>query len=1396
MSSLRRNNNSRSDLDPADQLVVDDLPLSDDNLSVSDHDNDDDDNADHDHDTEVAEKEDPLLLAIDDLEGRVVTALDDVKLHPGIRTSEQSIHEELTTLLRPVLEVAAHTAPSIARTYGGGGGGTVVDVSVEDVYERVLSDLLLPVLLEMAQSDTSPAKRSVALEFFRLLWKECSKAGSWLDETTSGLQAGPYGPGGTTSSNNTALSMTPMIQATLKRRRQKRLVREGEILRYWVQASIACLQPGVFSNEESEGAVASRGILAASASLRPSLTHIAQRIKDADDRGANRLYAPVMKMVEGVLKKLFLSSPSESVLSACIKFLEIVILSCSYAPQDATALRRRGQNITGNLFSLDDLPAGHPIITRESLESIAEYAFTTLRGMTLMGGQVKMDQDNLLSDMMLSSDGTLPATQVISILKPAALAYLECESVLPANNVLDLSNLNRSNIEFDFLLGQKSYILTINAMAALASNRPVFFKEAAISLARRTIDPPVWQQQDVLTLQRSAILAITQALKASCLTLLRNSLSVTTQVHDCLCETLKQLDMEAQATKALNMARQANALKTAGRAARNRANMYYEWEAAEESGRHTKRQRETDDALAQMRAAKAARGLGHGIQLPTNMADAVELVFLNLQHLPTKAPAKSGKEKERKIQMTLEVLVDAILSNGATLTQEEGRWFERDGGSAFVLDLDKADQKFSLGSQYEQILDQLHEDTSDEDVHKRRKLFYSQCEAAAAAASYRIFASSSTHRSKSLANIGNQINARLAFTLKRVIPIGLQRQTSLQLACECIKDVGKLLDEKRMKALEAFVETYPLAAANLIVSATPCEDGKELTVVDCSMALRILNEALLQSTTLLEKDDSLCLYDICLDLYVASVVVAGRMTNDKPNDNSKRKAAARATADLYRDFNKLPRLTKEALVLVGALCDIDDISKKAMEASRKTSHESVAASAAIHAAKVAAEKRATTALLVLRDAAFQRDEESTRNAAVSCAVAIASGRLPSVASVQENALKLVMNLLYTKNTVLAECVVDAANAELRYFAGLAVASFESIQKANEVSEKDEKQRSNPLLPQSPEEKQLMDSMKQVTMLIMALCVRQPEMIGVLFEACSADKANSFSKTVRLSMSTLSWAAAAKHGAAAIAMQVASMCGVKETAMLLSFLENLAPSAGKHGTEDDIAEACFKIQETKVNDNGEKDPRYIIPVVSVMKRHVLVERLHEFVAADDQIFLAALVRMCDRQQRNALLFRDEPDEENPSLRGMTFCEQLVYLHQLDFTAAEIPQKRYLAAIKLCLEDDSVFTDRVVMSSLEYMSGRFLTQAEGLPLAFMRTVILTCTKHESLQSWIANVLLTRLVEGKIYEDPRQWEGWMRCAHMLEKSDDPSANSVEAIDKLPADQLIQYQRKWAGK
>jgi symplekin len=301
-------------------------------------DQDDDNNEQADLDG----NEDPFILAVDDLEGRVITAINALKTHPGVlSTDARTIHDELATILRPVLEVAAHTAPSVARTYNRGPEG--VESGVEQAYERIISDLVLPVLLETAQSDPIPAKRGASLEFYRVLWKECHKTGSWIDTTTLGPNAGPYGAGGASSS----FANTPAVRAMLKRRQQKTLAREGEILRYWVESANACLVEGVFNAEESGVAAVSRGILAASGVLRPALAHISQRIRDADDRGAVKLFNPAMRMVGGVLKKLFLGT-NDTVRSSCIKFLEIVVLCCSHKPEDPNAaVRRRGPNVRG-----------------------------------------------------------------------------------------------------------------------------------------------------------------------------------------------------------------------------------------------------------------------------------------------------------------------------------------------------------------------------------------------------------------------------------------------------------------------------------------------------------------------------------------------------------------------------------------------------------------------------------------------------------------------------------------------------------------------------------------------------------------------------------------------------------------------------------------------------------------------------------------------------------------------------------------------------------------------------------------------------------------------------------------------------------------------------------------
>jgi symplekin len=1082
------------------------------------------------------------------------------------------------------------------------------------------------------------------------------------------------------------------------------------------------------------------------------------------------------------------------------------------------------------------------------LEEIGGYAFNTLRGLTLIGGQVKIDP-SLLPDMLSAMDesgyGNNPTGMILDLIKPAALTFLEIESAAMESQQRkdeaagaekdekdgdDKLDINWSTLELDFVLTQKSYSLSINAMSMLATNRPTFFEDSARALALRTMDLPTSRDGGADdTPHRNAMLdsalnkgsakAIQSQLKASCLTLLRNTLSVTAGGFEILRKALISAGMQIQADKALKVAKQQAELKKAGRAARNRAAIFYEWEAAPDE-RSSKRQKRTDDALAQMRSARAARGLGGGIQLPSSMTDACELVMLNIDNLPDQRPpgAAASSTDKRKGLTDLASLIDAVLSNGASLATEKGKWYNRDGGGAWTLEVDD-DAVMEEGSKevLRFALDPKAVEAAESIVSKGKvdtdeaTRYDGQRTEAASEAFGRLVLRSSAARSKSLADLGNQIAGRLAWTLRNVRPsadleaaTNLAKETIDSLKKECAEGHAEDPKAKEVSAIENISKDYPLVPCCLTLNMTAAaQTGEEptsaltsLSGVTPSLANRTLNEAYMQSFGAAESSVEPAtpdLYESALDLYVSSVVSTCNAANNAPNDAQQKRAATVAAASLPQQLAMLPALGPSSLELTSSLCDIAEITKKAAEASKKSSDKTLAASASIHAAKAAAEKRATQALFALRDAAYQRSSSSSRRSAVDCAVGIASGRLPASPAVEGNALKLVMNVLYVKSADIADCVVAAATEELERTANYAIENFDRIQKANEEAKEEDDAADtniNPLKPSSDVEKEAMDKMRKPVVLFMALCVRRPDIIKTLFEKGSREKADALAKTIAVNMSKLSKAAVTKHGAAKVALQVAEMVDASETSLFLSFLENLVQKSDKAPPKQDLIDACHAIQEKRVGDDGKKDMRYIIPVLSGMTRDDLNAKLPDFVAADDDVFKKAQRRMSERLMKHALVFRDDPGK-GEGLLGMTLCEQLVFLHQLDFAAVGLPQKRYLKSIEICLEEDKMFSDRVLMAALDYISGTFLTDRLKLPLAYMRTIILTCSKHESLHSWICHVLLPRLVEGKIYEDRRQWEGWMRCARMLENTGE-GVSSLSAIESLPEEQKIIYRSK----
>lgn len=132
-------------------------------------------------------------------------------------------------------------------------------------------------------------------------------------------------------------------------------------------------------------------------------------------------------------------------------------------------------------------------------------------------------------------------------MKPAALAFLEVDAERRSREDEDPdAKIERKGLEVIFQLSQKSYAITLNAVAIVATQRPPCFNEAAAALARRAMDPPKESSSGEVGLSKAFAKGVSSQLRASCLTLLRNSLSVTSNSFEILLRALKSVGMSVQ----------------------------------------------------------------------------------------------------------------------------------------------------------------------------------------------------------------------------------------------------------------------------------------------------------------------------------------------------------------------------------------------------------------------------------------------------------------------------------------------------------------------------------------------------------------------------------------------------------------------------------------------------------------------------------------------------------------------------------------------------------------------------------------------------------------------------------------------------------------------------------
>ena len=104
-----------------------------------------------------------------------------------------------------------------------------------------------------------------------------------------------------------------------------------------------------------------------------------------------------------------------------------------------------------------------------------------------------------------------------------------------------------------------------------------------------------------------------------------------------------------------------------------------------------------------------------------------------------------------------------------------------------------------------------------------------------------------------------------------------------------------------------------------------------------------------------------------------------------------------------------------------------------------------------------------------------------------------------------------------------------------------------------------------------------------------------------------------------------------------------------------------------------------------------------------------------------------------------------------------------------------------AISICFSMTEAFRPEVL--------GAFMQQIVDeatLPTLFLRTVIQAVTTYKSLQPYVSNTLLSRLITKKIWTMPQLWQGFIRCAKAI------APHSYGAILQLPREQVKELVTK----
>lgn len=203
----------------------------------------------------------------------------------------------------------------------------------------------------------------------------------------------------------------------------------------------------------------------------------------------------------------------------------------------------------------------------------------------------------------------------------------------------------------------------------------------------------------------------------------------------------------------------------------------------------------------------------------------------------------------------------------------------------------------------------------------------------------------------------------------------------------------------------------------------------------------------------------------------------------------------------------------------------------------------------------------------------------------------------------------------------------------------------------------------------------------------------------------------------------------------------------------------------------------------ISHEKELKPRFVIPIIADMDKAEITRHLPRILSllngkqAEKDLIRSVLQSVVTTPPQSfGHVSTNVPRVRQSEL--LTPVELLVLIH---LSEKEIGLKASIEAVGICFSMTEAFRPEVL--------GAFMQQIVDeavLPTLFMRTVIQAVTTYKSLQPYVSNTLLSRLITKKIWTMPQLWQGFIRCAKVI------APNSYGAILQLPREQIKEVVTK----